>query len=317
MFDMAGRMPSIKTVWVFANLVCTVVLAIQLVNVLESYIQPTITRTWEEEVPLEDIEFPLVIKICIVPGFNQTALHEAGYEDTWKFFLGQSRFNESVFGWAGHTEDSATFGSVKETLAEVSDSNFDSVVSNVYVWTKDEETIDIPFEHLKATRVNYPNNCRSLALKSIPALEGKRIQQLFLQIGSLENHAVEIQLGGVTLDCRRNIREHSLQSNGDAIRLDRENVSRAYMVDISQRVFVEQDPANGCRNYPNQEYLSYEECDDQFLRKLMPGLTPVWMTEDFDQVSTQVFDENGTFGELLLTFFLNRYFHPSISRCLV
>ena len=35
-----------------------------------------------------------------------------------------------------------------------------------------------------------------------------------------------------------------------------ENVSRAYMVDISQRVFVEQDPANGC---PNQEYLSYEE----------------------------------------------------------
>ena len=191
------------------------------------------------------------------------------------------------------------------------------IVSNVYVWTKDEETIDIPFEHLKATRVNYPNNCRSLALKSFPALEGKRIQQLFLQIGSLENHAVEIQLGGVTLDCRRNIREHSLQSNGDAIRLDRENVSRAYMVDISQRVFVEQDPANGCRDYPNLEYLSYEECDDQFLRMLMSGLTPVWMTEDFDQVSTQVFDENGTFGELLLTFFLNRYFHPSTSRCLV
>ena len=51
MFDMAVRMPSIKTVWVFANLVCNVVLAIQLVNVFESYIQPTITRTWEEEVP--------------------------------------------------------------------------------------------------------------------------------------------------------------------------------------------------------------------------------------------------------------------------
>ena len=196
---------------------------------------------------------------------------------------------------------------LQETLAEVSDRNVDSVVSNVYVWTKDEETIDILFEHLKATRVNYPNNCRSLALKSFPALEGKRIQQLFLQIGSLENHAVEIQLGGVTLDCRRNIREHSLQSNGDAIRLDRENVSRAYMVDISQRVFVEQDPANGCRNYPNLEYLSYEECDDQFVRKLVPGLTPVWMTEDFDQVSTQVFDENGTFGELLFTSFLQMF----------
>ena len=143
--------------------------------------------------------------------------------------------------------------------------------------------------------MNYPNNCRSLALKSIPALEGKRIQQLFLQIGSLESHAVEIQLGGVTLECRRNIRGHSLQSTGDAIRLDRENVSRAYMVDISQRVFVEKDPANGCRDYPNQEHLSYEECDDQFLRSLVPSLTPVWMTEDFDKVSTQVFDENRDF----------------------
>ena len=63
--------------------------------------------------------------------------------------------------------------------------------------------------------------------------------------------SVEIQLGGVTLDCRRNIREHSLQSNGNAIRLDMENVSRAYMVDISLRVFVEEDPANRCRDYPN------------------------------------------------------------------
>ena len=116
MFDMAGRKSSVKTVWFLANLVCTVVLTIQLVNVLKGYIQPTITRTWEEEVPLEDIEFPLVIKICIIPGFNQTALHEVGYEDTWNFFLGKSRFNDSVFGWAGHTEDSSTFGTVKETL---------------------------------------------------------------------------------------------------------------------------------------------------------------------------------------------------------
>ena len=38
------------------------------------------------------------------------------------------------------------------------------------------------------------------------------------------------------------------------------------------------------RGHPNLEYLTYEECNDQFLRKLMSGLTPAWMTEDFDQV---------------------------------
>ena len=314
MFDI-GRMVTIKTFWVLANIVCTIVLAIQLFNVLESFLKPTITRTWEEEVPLEDIEFPLVVKICVIPGFNQTALHEVGYEDTWGYFHGQSRFDDDVLGWAGHTEDSGTFGSVEETLAKVSDNNFDSIISNVHVWTKDEENIDIPFEHLKASRVNYPNNCRNLALNGIPDLEGKRIQQLFISIGDFEDHAVEIQLNGATLDCRRNIREHSLQSTGDAIRLDRENVSRAYMVDITQRDFVENDPTNTCRDYPNLEYLSYEECDDQFVRDLLPGLTPVWLTEDFEEVSTLVSDEDGTFGELIVTSFRTNIakFHFKVS----
>ena len=98
----------IKTLWILANFVCTAILTVQLGHVLEGYIKPTITRTWEEEVPLQDIDFPVVIKICVVPGFNQTVLRELGYYDTWSFFLGQSMFNDSVFGWAGHTEDSGT-----------------------------------------------------------------------------------------------------------------------------------------------------------------------------------------------------------------
>ena len=298
-----GQMFTLKNLWVLANLVCTVVLAIQLANVLEGFIKPTITRTWEEEVLLDDIEFPLVIKVCVIPGFNQTALYEEGYEDTVNYFNGNSRFDEDPLGWGGHNENSETFGNVEETLAKVSDNNFENVLDNVHVWTKDEEVVHIwntsNSEHLKASRVNYPNNCRSLALNSVPDLEGKRIQQLYFVIADLGNYAVEIQLNGFTLESRRNIREHSRQSIGDAIRLERENVSRAYTVDITQRVFVEEDPTTTCRNYPNLEHLSYEECDSQFVRNLLPGLTPVWMTENFTEVSTKVFDQDGTFGELL------------------
>ena len=70
------------------------------------------------------------------------------------------------------------------------------------------------------------------------------------------------------------------------------------MVDIAQRVFVEEDPANSCRDYPNEEFLSYQDCDDQFVRSSLNGLTPVWLTEDFAEVSTQSFEENGSYGEL-------------------
>ena len=297
MVDM-GKIVSSKTIWVLANLACTVVLAIQLTHVLEGYLKPTITRTWEEEVPLQDIEFPLVIKICVVPGFNQTALLEAGYQNTYSYFAGQSRFNNTLFGWAGHTEDSGTLGTVEDILAQVSDNEIENIFDRIFVWTKDEDDIgddfDITFEHLKASMVNYPNNCRSLALSSIPELESKRIQQLGLQVGDLENYTIEIHFHGDTLDCRRNIKELiSFQSTGDAIKLMHKDLRRSYIVDISQRVFVEEDPTNTCRNYPNEEYLSYQECDDHFVRNQLPaGLVPVWMTEDFADVSTQVYDEN-------------------------
>ena len=58
--------------------------------------------------------------------------------------------------------------------------SFECFVSNVYVWTEDEERVDIPFEDLKTSRVNYPNNCP--ALNSILEL----VQLLFLQIGDME-----------------------------------------------------------------------------------------------------------------------------------
>ena len=64
------------------------------------FFKPTITRTWEEEVLLKDMDFPLVAKICVIPGFNQTALYEVGYVDTWDYFIGRSRLNYSLYDWA-------------------------------------------------------------------------------------------------------------------------------------------------------------------------------------------------------------------------
>ena len=103
---------------------------------------------------------------------------------------------------------------------------------------------------------------------------------------------------GTELPCRRNIKEHSFQASGDAIKLETEKVSRSYMVNIAQRVFVEEDPEESCRDYPNEEFLSYQHCDDQFVRSRLNGLTPVWLTEDFAEVSTQSFDDGGLYGEL-------------------
>ena len=271
------RFFAIKTLWVLANLAGTIILTVQLAHVLEGYIRPTVTRTWEEEILLKDIEFPLVVKVCVVPGFNQTAIHEVGYADAWNYFRGQSRFNNSFIGWAGHTEESGTYGTVEQVLAKIGDYKIENILDGVDVATKDGEGVNISLTHLNASRVNYPNNCHNLYLSQIPELKGKNIQRLFFNIGNLGNHSITVHFNGDTLDTRRNIMENSFQSFGDPIHLSEEDVSKVYMVDITQRIFVEEDPTNTCRVYPNQEYQSYQDCDDQFMKKLLPGLTPIWL----------------------------------------
>ena len=78
-------------------------------------------------------------------------------------------------------------------------------------------------------------------------------------------------------------------------RMERLNESRRkeYMVEVQKNQHVEEDPAQGCRNYPNTELQSYAECDDQYMRdkieEFAPGfnLTPPWLTMDLDKVTTE------------------------------
>ena len=117
------RIFTIKTLWYLANLTCTALLTIQLAHILTDYVKPRLTRTWEEEVLLEDIDFPVVIKVCVIPGFNQTALNDVGYKDTLSYFVGLNSSepygNSSNYGWAGHAEGLGTFGTVEEILENI------------------------------------------------------------------------------------------------------------------------------------------------------------------------------------------------------
>ena len=54
--------------------------------------------------------FPLTAKICVKPGFNETELYNAGYNHALALFpcRTRSRYDWSIVGWAGHTEDGGT-----------------------------------------------------------------------------------------------------------------------------------------------------------------------------------------------------------------
>ena len=72
---------------------------------LREEIWPSQTKTDVKELKLENIDFPVVFKLCFKNSFDLKRLNDAGYSSVWNYFKGMSKFNNSVFGWAGHEQN--------------------------------------------------------------------------------------------------------------------------------------------------------------------------------------------------------------------
>ena len=64
---------------------------------------------------LQTIEFPLVFKVCAQDRKNSSMDRyiQFGYNNAYEFFMGKSMFNDSLYGWNGHTENGSTIANVE------------------------------------------------------------------------------------------------------------------------------------------------------------------------------------------------------------
>ena len=105
-----------KNPWIVLHLACFLAFIVQMSILASNQIHPSDTVSRVVERKLNSIEFPVLFKICVKPAFDIKKLEEVGYENIWKYFLGRSKYNSSLFGWGGHTVDGNTIGSVTGTI---------------------------------------------------------------------------------------------------------------------------------------------------------------------------------------------------------
>ena len=68
---------------------------------------------------LDKITFPISLLICAYQLQNESARYEkVGYPDNIYFYYGTSKYNTSLLGWHGHTENGSSIGSVEGMLME-------------------------------------------------------------------------------------------------------------------------------------------------------------------------------------------------------
>jgi hypothetical protein len=289
-------MNGLKIFWLLASVACTGALIFQLGQVLIMYNSPTLTNTVVNNVDLKTKEFPFTLKICANPAFNETAISEAGYGVNG-YFMGFSRQNPSLVGWAGHTNTSGGRGGVAEVLSKVRRHTINDVLKEVFISTMDGNgfLIEAVSDMLYTERVNFPHNCYTIFF-NLTQHDGfvggiKVIDLKFHDIIKSWNQSVVISLEDRSLVCNRNVGANSFYSTGDLIKLDTDNAN-IYTLQINKNIFVEEDSSKNCRNYPNPDFASYKECDDQWMKNIMsnlaPGLVPIWLADNMEEVTTNM-----------------------------
>ena len=95
----------------FVSLFFTIVCMIHVIYTLYSTIYPTHPSIKVIEKDLKEIAFPILFKICGKEYSNSSSrFRKLGYAAELDFYGGLSKFNKTIIGWNGHTENGSTIG---------------------------------------------------------------------------------------------------------------------------------------------------------------------------------------------------------------
>ena len=275
------------------KLICLVALMGHLATTVYDKLKPEGTVAITEKMQLDQMDFPAVFKICILPSFNKTELKKVGYNSPFEYFSGKSRYDKQTFGWSGHTEDGKSFSNASDVQKRIF-LDYHSVINMTWVTlihNGSSEGVSIPTSSYELSQPNYPNNCLTLDIADTPEVKGKIVDAIL--IGFNANTfvtEVNINVEDRLKLTKRHYMYSKLSYQGPTVSLDdfTEPQTKTYMVSFKQDVFLEEDKNQNCVTYPTGNFLSYEDCDQKFLADLLKNesLYPAWATpEDLDKAT--------------------------------
>ena len=271
---------------------------VQLSFLIRDELTSTELYTQMERVNLAEQTLPLRMSICVTPPVNITELEASGYKSYLHYQIGQSKFNNSLFGWAGHKPDGKRLYASASTLNNKMSlwKNLSNIVkgfgvlkNNTWIFEGMSNEQDIN-NMVRSEKAFYSKYCFTMKSKVFLA------STIYIKLKA--NHLVNeinIQFEDANLFTGRHISQHNLNYKGDKIGItgnQSKNVLKVYDMEMNEEIFVEEDRSKNCANYPTRDYESYNECDKQYsLNRLAaevgPGFTPLWATDNISTVTVE------------------------------
>ena len=216
--------------------------------------------------------------------------------------------NKTLVGWGGLSQAESN---AKELLEAARLNMTTNIFENVYTLKHpsagsqnlDRTLITLDRTLITLDRINWLEECHILNLSKAADLSGIKGLGIQFNISHVisgkhsTTYSVELKLSGSTMASRRKMEEDQFYSLGDKMMFSQEELKSRiyslYVVKIKKFISVEEDPDNNCRNYPNDDFQSFEDCDSKYMRKKVDeiapktGLTPPWLTDDLDNVTSK------------------------------
>ena len=177
------------------NVLCCLAFLAQICYVIKNNIDPSERQTHinVKEKQLKDMDFPVILMICMNPGFNITAIEEAGYSGIFNYFAVKSKYNNLLYGWAGHTSGAGpkVERSVGDVAEKVTLHTARQVMAEVKIASLNHRKLYITVDSVRVKRMNFPYNCFTLDLTNNTDVKETGIKQLFLEFFRLANQSME------------------------------------------------------------------------------------------------------------------------------
>ena len=143
---------------------------------------------------LDEIEFPVLFKVCITPAFKIEKIIESGYSNLYMYFMGKSRFGK-IYGWAGHRENGSEVSSPESILKDVI-VDIKEVLRSIVLSFRGGKLKIFNKNHVIATlgRPNYPSNCYDVDINKLTQGNLKGFFKIHFNFHPVRGFKVEIIL---------------------------------------------------------------------------------------------------------------------------
>ena len=281
-------------------------------NIIYKNINPDVPEILVYEKNLNEIDFPISFLLCLNEFDNDSMKYrKVGFNNVQDLFLGRRvKYNSTLKkmavekhlkGWKGHKMNGSVLS--LDNIAKGISSNWKDIVQSIQVFTVDDEIHERYYQVIMGTKINwskfpiYPN-CKALDLAGYIRTPNKtsiRIEQIKFKIWGADKYAFFLY----PLDKNRALTKRMFVRNmlsysgsiiGNQLKGFTKNMRVALR--ITQNKYEEEDKTNPCSEYPNEEFQSYKECDENFVYRVMTtklNLIPFWATDNMSEVTDQRF----------------------------